>query len=168
MTEHSRFPAGLVWRPDGHVSDWVLSALVDGEDGALPEEATLHADSCEECAGRLGVMASAAFSLEDGLKRWAEERVAEAPFPWVAFGAVGLLFALGGIGLGVARGQAWLELPHRVLTLWRWSRALAPWVAERVGPLSVAIGWLSVLLVVAAGLALAARASLSSKQGTLS
>jgi hypothetical protein len=169
MTEHSRYPIGLVWRRDGHVSDWVLSALVDGEDSALPQDATVHADSCEECAARLGTMASAAFSLGDALASWAEERARhEAPFPRTAFGAVGVLIAFVVIGLGVARGQEWMNLPHRVLTLWRWGRALAPWALERIGPLPMALGTLSVVMVAAAGLAVAARASLSSKQGSLS
>src|SRR5688572_3248153 len=97
MTESSRYPRGLIWRPDGHVTDWVLSALVDGEDDLLLESAVTLADSCDECAARLGQLASAAFSVGEDLKLWSKQRLAEAaPFPARAFGAVAVLIALGG------------------------------------------------------------------------
>lgn len=165
MTESSRFPRGLVWRPDGHVSDWVLSALVDGEDDLLAEDAVAHADACEECGTRLALMASAAFSVGEDLRLWSELRIGEAaPFPARAFGAVTLLIALGGVGLIAARGQEWLELPHRLITIWRWGRALAPWASERLDVLTFVLGWVGVVLVVTAGLTVAKRASISSEQ----
>lgn len=165
MTERSGYPRGLIWRPDGHVSDWVLSALVDGEDDLLHEDAVAHADSCEECGARLGLMARAAFSLGEEVTRWAEERSAEvAPFPARAFGAVAFLIALGGATLVATRGPAWLELPHRLITFWRWGRALAPVASERLDALTFALGWLGLFFIVAAGLTVAKRASLSSQQ----
>lgn len=169
MTEHSRFPQGLIWQPDGHVSDWVLSALVDGEAEVLPEDAVGHADSCEECATRIGIMASAAFALSEGLKLWSKERaLQEAPFPVRVFWGVGLTIALGGLALMATRGSEWQEFPHRLLTLWRWSRVLAPWITGRLDALSFALGWLGVLIAVAAGFAVARRTSLSSEQEPLS
>jgi hypothetical protein len=169
MTEPSSYPRGLIWRTDGHVSDWVLSALLDGEDDLLLEEAVTHADSCEECAARLGLMASAAFAVGEDLRLWSEGRTAElAPFPARTFGAVALLIAFSGVALIAARGPAWLELPHKLITFWRWGRALAPWASERLDTLTFAFGWLGVLLLVAAGLTVAKRASLSSEQGSSS
>jgi hypothetical protein len=169
MTEPSRYPAGLIWRPDGHVSDWVLSALVDAEVDVLSEDAVAHADCCEQCAMRLGLMASAAFSIGEGLKIWSEQRSLEAaPFPVRAFGVVGLLVALGGIGLIALRGPEWLDLPHRLISFWRWGRVLAPWASERLDALTFALGWLGVVLVASAGLAVAKWASLSSQQETSS
>lgn len=165
MTEPSSYPRGLIWRTDGHVSDWVLSALVDGEEDLLLEDAVTHADSCEECAARLGLMASAAFAVGEDLRLWSEERTAEtAPFPARAFGVVAFVIAFSGVALIAARGPAWLELPHRLITLLRWGRALAPWASERLDALTFALGWLGVLLIVAAGLTIAKRASLSSEQ----
>lgn len=157
MTDTSRFPAGLLFREDGHVSDWVLSALVDGEEAALSAEATAHVDSCEECGVRLGAMAHAAFSLEAGVQEWVKVERARAPFPMVAFGMVGLALALGSVCFGLMRGDEWKELPHRALTLWRWAKALIPWLVERIPVLPMVALGLSILLVVAVGLAFVAR-----------
>lgn len=167
MTDTSRFPSGLLFREDGHVTDWVLSALVDGEEGALSLEATTHVDSCEECASRLGVTAHVALSLEADVRKWAKTERARAPFPMVAFGIVGLALAFGSVGFGVVRGGEWSDLPHRILTLWRWARTLGPWIAERVPALPLWALGLSVLFLLAAGLAFAAR-DFSSKQERLS
>lgn len=168
MTDHSRFPEGLIWRPDGHVSDWVLSALVDGEALALPDEAVVHTDSCEHCATRLGDLASQAFALGEDLALWSEHQAQQAPFPVRALGVAGVLIALGLAGSVGAGGTEWTELPHRLLTLWRWGRVLAPWASERLDLLSFALGWLGVLMALAAGLIFARRTSLSSEQEPLS
>jgi hypothetical protein len=114
-------------------------------------------------------MASAAFSVGEDLKLWSKERMAEtAPFPARAFGVVALLIAFSGVALITTRGPAWLELPHKLITFWRWGRALAPWASERLDALTFALGWLGVLLIVAAGLTVAKRASLSSEQESAS
>lgn len=164
MTEPPRYPRGLVWRPDGHVSDWVLSALVDGQDELLQEDAVAHADTCEDCATRLGLMASAAFSVGQDLRAWAREQVTVAPFPARAFTVVALLIALGASGFVAARGPAWLELPHKLMNVWRWGRALAPFAGEHLDGLAVVLGWLGVFSLVAAGLVIAKLASLASEQ----
>jgi len=169
MTKPSRYPRGLIWRPDGHVSDWVLSALIDGQDDLLLEDAVAHADSCDECGARLGLMASAAFSVGEDLRLWSEEQLAErVPFPARAFSAVALLIALAGAGLIAARGPAWLELPHKLITFWRWSRALGPVASERLDALTLAFGWLGLLSIVLGALAVAQRSSFSSEQGSQS
>ncbi|OQX69897.1 MAG: hypothetical protein B6A08_03210 [Sorangiineae bacterium NIC37A_2] len=157
MTDTSRFPPGLLFREDGHVTDWVLSALVDGEEALLSAEATAHVDSCEECGARLGAMAHGVFALEAEVQEWAKAERARAPFPMVAFGMVGLGLVLGSVGFAVMRGDEWRELPHRALTLWRWAKALVPWLFERMPVLPMVAWGLSVLLIVAVGLAFVAR-----------
>lgn len=168
MMDRSRFPEGLIWRPDGHVSDWVLSALVDGEAAVLPDSAVVHADSCEHCAMRLGDLANEAFSLSESLLLWSEMQPRAAAFPVRALGMVGILISVGLFGSLGFGGTDWMATPHRLLTLWRWGRVLGPWAAERPGAHLFALGWLVVLSALAAGLVFSKRASLSSKQEPLS
>ncbi len=76
----------LVWLSDGHVSEWVLNALVDNEVALLPGEVVLHVDTCDHCTERLATMASTVFALGFELTRLAEYQAKQkTPFPRALF-----------------------------------------------------------------------------------
>ena len=47
----------LIWQPDGHVSDLVVSMLADAQSSLLPATAILHVDECGLCTDRMVGMA---------------------------------------------------------------------------------------------------------------
>lgn len=57
-----KLDATLVWDDDGCLAEPAIHALADGEVDVLPEQALVHAETCEGCADKIGSMAL--FSLE--------------------------------------------------------------------------------------------------------
>lgn len=162
MSQHDVCPQGLVWLPDGHVSDWVLNALVDAEVSILPDDAVSHVDTCEHCTDRLATMAAMVFALGEDLtllaQREAEQKV---PFPAALFGAA--LFLTVGFALfsWSEQGRAIVELPHDLLTVWRGLRLAGPLAAQRLGAELVILSSFSVFLAAGFGVILARRHSFS-------
>lgn len=62
-----RFQPGDLWRKDGHLSDLVLTALADGQDALYPKEALEHAETCTDCARRLGQTALLSLRVSEAL-----------------------------------------------------------------------------------------------------
>jgi hypothetical protein len=60
----TELPRELVWASDGHLDEVALTALADGQILIVPADARTHSETCEACAGRLGLLALA--SLEAG------------------------------------------------------------------------------------------------------
>jgi hypothetical protein len=57
----------LVWDESGHLADTAVSALADGELELLPDPALQHADTCSECADRVGAVALLALEVAEVL-----------------------------------------------------------------------------------------------------
>jgi hypothetical protein len=51
-------PAELLWEDDGHLTEVVLEALADAQDGIVPSPAHAHLDGCDRCLRRLGEAAT--------------------------------------------------------------------------------------------------------------
>jgi hypothetical protein len=145
---------GLVWRPDGHVSDWALSALVDGEADLVPEDASTHLDTCEHCLDRLGAVAHSAFALGEDLKIWAESEVRHRiQFPVASFGVVSLAALILTFRSWQGRGVALSDVPHRLFTIARNMKFALVFLNEKLG---AEIVFLSSFLVFGMALVLAA------------
>jgi hypothetical protein len=95
----ARLPSSLLWKEGGHLAEEAVAAVADGEERLLPDDVSVHAQACEECARRVGeaAMLSASMTslLTSALSR-AEESAApvsqrSAPPFWAL--AFGLLFA---------------------------------------------------------------------------
>lgn len=68
----------LVWDQGGHLSDVALNALVDAESALLPRSASEHADSCEQCALRIGQLAQLSLEIDSA---FLDAGSAHAPHP---------------------------------------------------------------------------------------
>lgn len=156
MSSRDVCPEGLVWLSDGHVSDWVLNALVDAEVSLLPEAAVSHVDTCEHCTDRMAHMAAMAFALGEELSHLVEQEASrKAPFPRALFGTAFLAFvsfALFSVG---ARGGDLGELPHELLTVWRGLRLAGPFAFQRLGVVLVILSCSSALIAIVGGVLLA-------------
>jgi hypothetical protein len=65
--KNETLPRSVVWEGE-HVSDLGLTALADGQDALLPEDASEHVDSCELCAGRLGRIALVSSAVGEAVR----------------------------------------------------------------------------------------------------
>jgi hypothetical protein len=111
----TRFEPRELWRDDGHLSDLVLTALADGQDSLVPDEAHVHAASCEICGPRLGAFALCSLDVGMALEEHGL-RVPSAPpgksfkLPVLAFAIAFVLAVLGSLPrlleLRAAFGQA--------------------------------------------------------------
>jgi len=87
MEMNDKLPDDLVWL-DGHLTDVALSALADGEEAILPEQAAAHAAGCAACGGALGHAALLSLRVGEALREAQPAPVAEA-LPAEAAGAAG-------------------------------------------------------------------------------
>lgn len=60
----------LVWDETGCLADPAVHALADGEVEVLPEEALNHAETCAECADKIGSAALLALEVADAVARF--------------------------------------------------------------------------------------------------
>lgn len=160
MNQRDLYPDALAWLPDGHVSDWVLNALVDGEATLLSDEVVSHVDACEHCTERLATMATMAFALGEELSFLVEQRASKkTPFPLAFFGAA-FLFTAGAVLFSWnARGRALGELPHELLTFSRGLRLVGPLAAQQLGVGLLVVSASVVVVTAIAGAILARRHS---------
>ena len=86
MEMNDKLPDDLVWL-DGHLTDVALSALADGEEAILPEQAAAHAAGCAACGGALGHAALLSLRVGEALREAQPAPVAEA-LPADAAGAL--------------------------------------------------------------------------------
>src|SRR2546430_2604580 len=99
------------WDGSGHLSDLALVALADGQDSLVDADARKHADSCEDCAGRLADLALQSTAV-------GEIMIAVRPRRMPA-GAIGFAIALAVLGIvpSVLEG-GWVgslaSAPHRL------------------------------------------------------
>ncbi|HKO49041.1 MAG TPA: hypothetical protein VJV79_15020 [Polyangiaceae bacterium] len=165
----------LSYREDGHASDLVLSALVDGQDSLVPAELSEHVDGCPFCSDRLGDLAALSFSVGEALSslesqssmapaRLAVPSVEPRPLPAIPF-ALGLLVAaMSSLPrlLGDGRvSERLLGLEHGGLSLWRTARLFLPVVVERERVFFVAVCLTTTLLAGIGGWLLARNVELS-------
>jgi hypothetical protein len=91
MTDE-KLPRELVW-DRAHLSDVALTAMADGQEAILGDDAIEHVEGCEWCAGRLGRIAllssdvGEAMALARSSKAKARVSPADAPRPWRALAA---------------------------------------------------------------------------------
>lgn len=62
-----RLAARELWRDDGHLSDLVLTALADGQDALVPQQASEHVATCATCSERLGALALRSVQVGEAL-----------------------------------------------------------------------------------------------------
>lgn len=159
MNERGGLAPGLLWDAEGHASEWVLSALADGEDSLVPEAVSLHVDTCEACTERLGAMALLSLTLGDDLRAISEK--AHAAFPKGYFA-----FALGVVGIGAWGGVASssgmpFERAHELLVLLRGLRHAAPAFSAHLGSYFVVAAVVATLAALLVGITIARRSTLS-------
>jgi hypothetical protein len=179
----SRLEGSIIWGRAGHLTDAGVVAVADGEIALLPEAALIHCESCPSCSARVGQAALVSLDLAEaigpgsvtaadaivappealaggpatGSARGSELRVARRPFPLavllgaLTLAAVGLLPSAAGLVASVERwslllGRACPVLARMTVPLFR-----SLWES----PTFAAIGWLSALLLVLAGVVVA-------------
>jgi len=104
MTTGPSIPAELSWLDDGHVTDVVLTAMVDGEEAAVLPAALAHVDGCEACSSRLAESALLSLRASELLARPVEAPVqsrARAALPLRAIAVAVMLAAIGAVPLFV-------------------------------------------------------------------
>jgi anti-sigma factor RsiW len=75
-----KLPSSLLWKEGGHLTEEALTAIADGEEDLLPDDATTHASECEECARGMGEAAMLSASLGSALASvMADSRASAAP-----------------------------------------------------------------------------------------
>lgn len=161
MSDRDVLPKGLHWQPDGHASEWVLSALGDGEDSLVPEEVALHVDTCEECTERLVAMATLSLSLGDRLKEAFGEKRATAPFPKMFFLAVFGLTMFGALRGFDPRDGSLLDWVHESLAAVRSLRHAFPVLSTRLSGVLFATAAVATLVAAVGGFTVARKGSLS-------
>lgn len=147
----------LVWLPDGHVSDWVLNALVDAESELVPKAASAHVDGCEQCTERLATLAHLTFALGEELNLLTARSAQKAPFPRVVFLTTCVFSVSVVLFSWTNRSNAVLDLPHELLTAWRGLRLIGPVAAQHVGFSFAAISSLGALIAAIVGIILVRR-----------
>jgi hypothetical protein len=158
VNQRDTVPVGLVWLPDGHVSDWVLNALVDNEVALLPDEAVAHADTCEHCTERMATMATMAFALGEELSLLAEQQAKHrAPFPLALFAAAFVFTSGFALFSWSDQGRNLVELPHELLTVWRGLRLVGPFAARHLSAELIVLSSVTALLAAFGGVLLAKR-----------
>jgi hypothetical protein len=82
MENDDRLPDDLVWQ-DGHLTEVALTALADGEEAILPEQAAAHAAGCGACGAALGHAALLSLRVGEALREApaAVEAEVQAPAP---------------------------------------------------------------------------------------
>ena len=65
--DNSMLDNSLVWDQSGHLSDVALNAIVDAESAILSRSACEHAESCDECALRIGQLAQLSLEVDAAL-----------------------------------------------------------------------------------------------------
>jgi hypothetical protein len=181
MTEasSSRLEGSIIWGRAGHLTDAGIIAVADGEIALLPDAALTHCESCPSCSARVGQAALVSLDLAEvvgpgfaavndaklepagplprGAASGSDHRVARRPFPVaVLLGAltlalVGLLPSASALVASIERwslllGRACPVLARMTVPLFR-----SLWES----PTFAAIGWLSALLLVLAGVVVA-------------
>jgi hypothetical protein len=177
MTEasSSRLDGSTIWGRAGHLTDAGVVAVADGEIALLPDAALTHCESCPSCSARVGQAALAALDLAEvlgpgfatvteaivepsgTLASGVDKRDARRPFPVaVLLGAltlavVGLLPSAAGLVASVERWSLLLGRACPVL-----ARMTVPLFRSLCdSPTFAAIGWLSAVLLILAGVVVA-------------
>ena len=185
MTEasSSRLERSIIWGRAGHLTDAGVVAVADGEIALLPDAALTHCASCPSCSARVGQAALVSLDLAEVLgpgfasvtdaivepsgalpgdpegesASESDPRGARRPFPValllgaLGLAVVGLLPSVSGLISSVERwsllvGRACPVLARMTLPLFR---------SLCESPIFAAIGWLSALLLVLAGVVVA-------------
>lgn len=65
--ESTRLHSSLIWDQDGHLSDIAQNAIVDAESALLPSEACAHAETCETCMRKIGLLAQLSLEIDGAI-----------------------------------------------------------------------------------------------------
>ena len=111
MSNRGELPTELLWQPDHHVTDVVVTAVADGERAIVPQVAIEHIDLCPSCTHRVGE--AALLSMEAGAAlhalpatQLAAYRVRRVKLP-IGYLAVALAVACLGMAPRLAQAPAW-------------------------------------------------------------
>jgi hypothetical protein len=153
-----KLDASLVWDQTGHLAETAVTALADGELGLLTDPAVEHSRRCGVCAERVGSAALLAVEIADALgMRAPMPAPARRPLPvlavvaTLAIAVAGLLPALGELVANLGRLPILIAHTYPVL-----ARGIALIIAAASGSWAfAAVGWLSVGLLLLAGVVIA-------------
>ena len=84
MNDDDKLPLELLFEDDGHLSEIALTAIADGQDAIVAEQAHAHAAHCDACIRRLGEAALLSTSLSDALREMPARELAPTPAPALA------------------------------------------------------------------------------------
>ncbi len=144
-------PDALVWSGE-HLSEIALTALGDGQDKIIPQNALDHAASCESCGAAMGHAAIASMHVGNALRApIAEVTIERAPVPWLAM--IGAL-VLAIVGSAPSLLEAPRMLVHQMPVVLHGANALLRGLAGGLGP---AVNFACAALLILAG-AMVARA----------
>lgn len=162
MHDEEKLSRDLVWQADGHLTEIAITAMADGEQAILPQEAVAHANACDACADALGKAALLSLRAGEALREMGGAgvvvvpapitRPAEAPEapkpPIAAIGAAVLLAAIGAAPAFVADArrlpETWAQIERAMTVVLHTGHAVA--ASGAIG----ARGWISLLLWVSA------------------
>jgi hypothetical protein len=164
MQPLEKLPLELAWQSDGHVTDVVLTAMADGEEAIVPEDALGHVEACEHCTFRLGSEALLSVHVDEEMAALAAAAPATAMVPArkAPKVAIGVAIAVAGIG---ATPAFVLDVAPRASEFFKtivWAASMLAQSAIVVSrsELFTALVWASALVLVLAGL-LMSRAKVS-------
>lgn len=84
MNDDDKLPLELLFEDDGHLSEIALTAIADGQEAIVAEQAHAHAAHCDACIHRLGEAALLSTSLSDALREMPARELAPTPLPALA------------------------------------------------------------------------------------
>jgi len=178
MAKHEeKLADDLLFAPDGHVSDVVLTCLADGEAAVVPQAAIDHVDTCDECTNRLGRAALLSLDMAEALREPVMTMSHVRPAQVAIEPGLHAVFApkrrpLPGRAIAVALAVAVLAAAPRIIEAGRGPMDLATELLgsiplfvrmtimfvsealERFHPLVVALEWVSAGVLIMAGAAL--------------
>jgi hypothetical protein len=185
MHVDERLPSDRVWQADGHLTEIALTALADGQDAILPEDAAAHVVACGPCAAALGHAALLSLQAGEALReadagaaeaaradagRAAQEKAGaeaprvSAPAPAWPLPVAAVMAALTAAALGAAPRlgaraaqlpDAIQELGRALLVAMRAGRAIAESGALTSRGWLVALPWMAAALLLMLGLGVA-------------
>ena len=171
--DNGKLPEELVWSDDGHAGDEVLTALADGQDSIIPDDAIAHVHACTHCTERLGAETLLSLSIGEAFAHMPQAAFAQevapvsiAPvssrrFSAIPLRAVAAALAIAGIGALPALSQ----FPSQISEFSSLAPRAIPYIAKNglfvcrallgaMGPLQLGLTVASVLVltIVAVGL----------------
>jgi hypothetical protein len=144
----------LAWTSDGHLSELALSILTDGEASLLPAEASVHSETCGQCAEQIAQLAEASMMLAEVYKQAAPKKQLT---PAVMLFGVALMVSAMMATVSEFRFEKWV---HQARTLER----AVPHIARSLSALSNQYAAVSAALLIAVTAAMVVLVSQRSKR----